>query len=437
LSEDIYEALARTALFIELDVFGLGADHHGIIDGLRGTTARIIADRANLDSTAGQTALVTLYAQLAMMGLQIDLDVSAAGLHAGQPPLRGSDLPAALLGYSADLLPGGSACPSPTPDVTFVLGDTPGPPGAVRVSGTGWAAAVSTFRPGLRWRGTSPAGAMAAACAAATEGFRAAVPNIAERLGRPAPSDLRWRTQPDRQVTLDLSRYQATGPITIGDVDIISGGAITNAAVYALLRIPALSAALRVIEPERLALSNLNRYALALRSMIGWPKTTALISFQTPGISITGFAQTFGTTTAPILAPIAPRLLVGVDHIPSRWAAHRAAPFSWACVGASSHDFVVVSAHPVGSACAGCVHTHDEEVTGEIPTISFVSFWAGLIQALELITEAAGRSLARTRTTYVWSFGLENARGLQRFAQVPSVRCPVGCLSSTRAGTAA
>ena len=58
---DIYQALARTALLIELDIFGPGADHHAIIDGLRDTTARIITDRANIDTPAGQTVLVTLF----------------------------------------------------------------------------------------------------------------------------------------------------------------------------------------------------------------------------------------------------------------------------------------------------------------------------------------------------------------------------------------
>jgi hypothetical protein len=153
LSEDIYEALARTALLIELDIFGPGADHHRIVDGLRATTARIITDRPNIDSPAGQTALVTLYAQLAMMSLQIDLDVPATGLRAEQPPLRGSDLPASLLDYSADLLPGGSARPSATPDVAFALGDTLAPPHAVRVVGADWTAAVGTLPSGPRWRG--------------------------------------------------------------------------------------------------------------------------------------------------------------------------------------------------------------------------------------------------------------------------------------------
>ena len=152
---DIYHALARTALLVELDIFGPGADPHGIVDGLRATTARIIADRTNIGSLAGQTALVTLYAQLAMMGLQIDLDVPATPLCAGQPPLRGSDLPASLLDYSADLLPGGSARPSATADVTFALGDTPAPAGAVRVCRHGldrghWHAPIRTALAGQR-----------------------------------------------------------------------------------------------------------------------------------------------------------------------------------------------------------------------------------------------------------------------------------------------
>jgi hypothetical protein len=435
LTEDIYEALSRTALLIETDIFGPGADHRAIIDGLRGTTARIIADRANTDSPAGQTALVTLYILLAMMGIQIDLDIPALELRAPQPPLRGTMLPAALAGYSADLLPGGSARPSFLPDVIFAMGDTPAPPGAVRVSGTEWTAAVGALSAGLRWRGTGPAGAMAAAAAAAVEGLRAAVPRIADRLDRPVPADPRWQARPGRQVNLDLGRYQVDSPVALGAVDIISGGAITNAALYAMLRVPGLMAAIRVIEPDLLALANLNRYALALRSMLGWPKTRALRAFQTPRLTITGSDETFDDTTAPHLAPIAPRVLVGADHIPARWATQHAAP-GWVCAGASSHDFVLVSAHPPGTACAGCVHPRDETIAGEIPTISFVSFWAGLIQALELGAAAAGRTPPSARTTHIWPFGLENARGIHQFTQAPAASCPVGCQASTALLTA-
>ena len=427
MSENVYEALARTALLIERDIFGPGTDHRSVIDGLRATTARIITDRFNVSSPAGQTALVTLYAQLAMMGLQIDLDVPTIGLLAEQPPVRDGDLPSGLLDYSDDLLPGGSSWPGAEPDVTFVLGDAPAPPGAVRVSGTAWRATVGRFSSATPWQGAGPVGAMAAASAAAVEGLRAALPHIAEVLGRPVPQDPRWQPSPASHVDVDLSRYQVDGPVQLGDVDVISGGAITNAALYTLLRVPGLSAALRVVEPESLDLSNLNRYALARRSMVAVLKNRILEGFTTAAIRITGVDETFDETTAPQLAPIASRLLVGVDHIPSRWIAQRAAAAGWICVGASSHDFVLVSAHPPGSACAGCVHTRDDPTVGHIPTISFVSFWAGLLQALELITEGAGRPTPWSTTTHVWPFSLQNPRGIHPFRQDAVPNCPVEC----------
>jgi tRNA A37 threonylcarbamoyladenosine dehydratase len=86
---------------------------------------------------------------------------------------------------------------------------------------------------------------------------------------------------------LDPGCYQVDGPVALGAVDVISGGAITNAALCALLRMPGMTAAIRIIEPDLLALANLNRYALALRSMLRWPKIRALRTFQTPRLTIT------------------------------------------------------------------------------------------------------------------------------------------------------
>lgn len=430
MSEDIYEALARTALLIELDIFGAGADHRRIVDGLRSTTARIIADRANVSSPAGQTALVTLYAQLAMIGLQIDLDIPTVDLLTEQPPLRGCELVSGLVDYSDDLLPGGSSRAA-TPDVTFALGDTPAPTGAVRVAGNGWRARVGRGITTAPWRGVGPVGAMAAAAAAAVEGLRAAVPRIAEHLQHPAPDDSRWRNVPGRQVELSLDRYRVDGAVHLGDVDIVSGGAITNAAMYALLRVPALTATMRIVEPEPLDLSNLNRYALARRSTVSLLKTRILEAFSTTSIGLSGVDTRLDDHTLPSLGSLAPRLLVGVDDIPSRWVAQRAAATSWVCVGASSHDFVIVSAHPPGLACAGCVHTRDEPTIGQIPTISFVSFWAGLTQALELVAHAAERSPAWTMSTHIWPFGLENRRGVHQFRQDAAAGCPARCAAAT------
>ena len=82
-------------------------------------------------------------------------------------------------------------------------------------------------------------------------------------------------------------------------------------------------------------------------------------------------------------------------------------------------------------ACTGCVHPRDENIAGDIPTISFVSFWAGLIQALELVATATGQAPAWTRSTHVWPLGLDNPRGIHPFRQDAFVRCPIGCRAST------
>jgi hypothetical protein len=432
LSEDIYAALSRTALLIAADVFDATAGHRDIIDGLRATTARIVADRTSLGSPAGQTALVTLYAQLAMMGLQIDLDVPDVELLAPQPPLRGNRLVSGLRDYAADLLPGGSGHPSATPEVVFALGSAAAPGDAVRVAGGPWHAQVGAHAPTNPWRGDVPVGAMAAAAAAAVDGLRAALPRIAERLDRPVPADRRWRLIPGRQVNLDLLRYRVDGAVRLGDVDAISGGAITNAALFALLRLPEITGRVRVIEHDLLAISNLNRYALARRSMLTWPKATALQAFSTPNLRLTGRVDKLDISTVAQLGPIAPRLLVGVDHIPSRWLAQRAAGSGWVCVGSSSHDFVLVSTHPRGTSCAGCAHPRDDDFTGDIPTISFVSFWAGLIQALELLAEAGGRAPAWARSTEIWPLGLDNPHGIRPYPQAAAASCPVRCAASAR-----
>lgn len=121
-------ALTRTAQLLRMDVFRSDpADDGLIVAGLRGTTARVVADRANLASHAGQTALVTLCGQLAMLGIHIDLDIVDVPLVRAQPPLSGDRLHSALTAHLSDLMPGGNV-PTGSPDVTFALGATRPPP---------------------------------------------------------------------------------------------------------------------------------------------------------------------------------------------------------------------------------------------------------------------------------------------------------------------
>jgi hypothetical protein len=144
------EALARTVQLIADDVFDrqLGDDpvlEAAIVQGLQSTTVRLRADRANLASTAGQTALVTLFGLLAMMGIGIDLDIPETDILGSQPPLQEDELRSALLAYWADLIPGARiGTDVGAADLTFVLGDTPSRDAtALRITGDAWRCHIS------------------------------------------------------------------------------------------------------------------------------------------------------------------------------------------------------------------------------------------------------------------------------------------------------
>lgn len=426
---DVETALARTALLIRLDVFGSDPGTESlIVDGLRNTTALVVADRRNLGTIGGQTALVTLHNQLVMLGLQVDLDVPTVPLIARQSPLRDGDLARALHDYSDDLIPGGSSHPASAPDVMFALGDTPAPPGAIRLDANQMEALVDVGNAGAAgpWAG-DPIVGVAAAAAAAADGVRAAIPRIAERLDRHI-ADLppQWLPVVTRSSRVNLSHYAGVQVSDLGQVDCISGGAITQAALYVLLRIPGLRGDLRVIEPELLDLTNLNRYPLARGHLVGEQKTDILADLATESLHIAGLPHRFVRETLPFVAPLNPRVLVGVDHIPSRWTVQQSAADATVIVGASSHDYVLVSAHPSGAPCAGCVHPRDEQSANAIPTIGFVSLWAGVVAALELLRSYTERDVD-TYANHIWPLGLHNPRGVHRFRQARNRDCPLRC----------
>jgi hypothetical protein len=437
MSASAHQALARTVQLIAEDIFchGPGEDpglEAAIVEGLQTTTVRLCVDQANLQSPAGQTALVTLFGLLAMMGIGIDLDIPEIAIAGQQPPLRGDELRAALLAYGGDLIPGarvGSGMAEP--DLTFVFGDTPARYGAVfRITGGPWSCQLG--RPDIvapiPWRGSWPFGAVAGAAAAAAEGLRAALPRISAITGQRLPADSSYRLDPDRGVTLDLTVPDLPAQPFAISADFISAGAITTAAAYCLARIPGAGGQLRMIDPDRFDLPNLNRYPLARRSDCGRFKTDILSDLSTEQLHIRGERDRFDGSSAGSIGPLHERVLVGVDDIPSRWAVQRAAD-GWIAVAGTSHFFALVSSHSPGNPCGGCAHPRDEDLAGPIPTISFVSFWAGLIQARALLVEAAGIHPYRA-ATYISPLGLYGPRGLQAVGVAARADCPVGCPAS-------
>ena len=421
-------ALDRTARLIRMDLFAREVSISQIIDGLQGTTVLIRADEANLSSPNGQTALCTLFSQIAMMGIGINLDIPDVPLLIAQPPLKGTRLRAALLDYANDLIPG-SRCGTGLQniDLSFALGDTATDDlHVIRVTGGDWSCAIGPARqtPPRRWQGTWPVGAMLAAAAAAPEALRIAITRIAAAAGREPTRE--FRTRPGLPARIDLSsRAIPAGHLDLGRVDIISGGAITNATIYALLRIPGLSGLLRVIEPETLDLTNLNRYPLARYSDLGQAKVSVLEGYSRDGLQISGIQGRFDDSWPSLLGGLAPRVLIGADQIPARWAVQRAAP-PWLQVSGTSHFLTMSSSHHPEGPCAGCAHPKDEQGDDPIPTISFVSLWAGILQAVDLLNDISGQETAGFYTICS-PFGLSGTRPLIRRRLTPAPNCPIPC----------
>jgi hypothetical protein len=140
---------------------------------------------------------------------------------------------------------------------------------------------------------------------------------------------------------------------------------------------------------------------------------------------ISGKEAQFDDSWPALLGSLAPRVLVGADQIPVRWAVQQAAP-QWLQVSGTSHFFAMASSHHPDGPCAGCAHPVDENGNEPIPTISFVSLWAGILQALGLLNEASGRPTAGYYTM-CYPFGLSGGRPILRGALDGVATCPVGC----------
>lgn len=139
--------------------------------------------------------------------------------------------------------------------------------------------------------------------------------------------------------------------------------------------------------------SNLNRYVLLRRSAVSEAKAETLRTFESDGFALRTAHVRYDERSAVGLAPLSARVLVGADHIPTRWLVQQMKP-SWLGVGATAHWNAMASFHEEGFACAYCLHPRDDDDNQAlIPTVAFVSFWSGLLLTPYLIRSASGAAL--------------------------------------------
>jgi hypothetical protein len=419
---DRTEALARTTLLVRRDIYPqLTAEQ--ITTALTATTVRLTASKEALATLNGQTALVTSAILSAQLGVELHFDFKDAMLLAPQPPLRGEGLRESLLDLTRELIT--PACVDGSGEFNIAVGMRPRGIG-VAIGADDWGFDLATGDTDRNLAGNLPFGAALGAVAASAELFRYTMVHLGQKTG--AKPLLEQPLRGPRAASYRLVPFDRR-PTDLGAVDSVSAGALTTAALYLLLRVPGLHMQARFIDADIGALTNLNRYLLLRRSLVDMPKTEALATYGTELIAIESEARRFDENSASKIRPLAERVIVGVDDIPSRWTVQAAAP-GWVGVAATSHFEVVVSEHIPASPCAGCLHPHDDPGAAEdIPTVSFVSAMSGFLLAYRLLREGAARSNPSQTLAYPFNFlgerpvwdGPLSARG----------DCPVGCTASS------
>ncbi len=242
-----------------------------------------------------------------------------------------------------------------------------------------------------------------------------------------------------RYVNIDMSEQQrrtAGIPRSYSDnreghtqEEIEKWDASREAALYALMRFPNLRMRGRIFDEDTTAASNLNRNMLTVVTDIGSPKVQVVAQRCGTKLQLQPAHTRF--VGASFEGTLANRVLVGVDDIPSRWEIQRHAR-GWVTVSGTSHFNVSSSSHNPGAPCAGCLHPVDDPAgANPIPTISFVSFWAGLAMAVRLLREVVAAPYSSQRQ-HLWltPLRMDLPYSAMWLPVAPRSDCPVHCVAS-------
>jgi len=138
---------------------------------------------------------------------------------------------------------------------------------------------------------------------------------------------------------------------------------------------------LEVWDDDVVRVDNLNRYPLFDIAQLGKPKVDALAALDLGRVSVQPMMRLFDSESTIE----ADTLVVGADRVGPRWDVAKRSPYV-AIVGSTDHYLTLTSVHRRGiGGCPACLHARDDGVDGVVPTISFVSFAAGLEVAALLV----------------------------------------------------
>lgn len=397
-------ALDRTLRLMRDDLVP-AVDNTRLVAALTGTSVALVASAAELRSHSAQCAFVTAAISMARSAHRVTLVAPNVMLAGSQPPLSEKRLIDALVEIGHDLLPGYAfsiALPADCIDLAVVFGASPvavavAARGSVHVNAQAWSAELRPPALASPWQGDDwPIGGIVAGTLVASEAFKYSMRGLREFAIDSRLFDQLYAPASD----VDLAMAPADTPrvVELGDFDLISGGAISHGLLYALARLPNVRGDGRVMDAERLELPNINRYALMRLSDLDALKTHQLSRIVAPGIGLLPVPERY-VGHGLHGQRFRPRVLVGVDDIPTRWRAQEEAP-QWLGIGATTHWSAMASYHVHGLGCARCLHPRDEPGPERIPTVPFVSLLAGVHLACYLLADLAGRLVRSDQYVY-------------------------------------
>jgi hypothetical protein len=429
------EQLDRTILLCR-DYVSEELSDASIGQGLQSVRVLCVADAPNLSSHSGQSCLTTVVALLSRMGMQVTLRIPEISIIRRQPPFLGKLLSDSLLASSNNIISGATVHQDTSgyePDLIFVMGDSAIEERSCptwRLSGSEWHGAIAhRSAPAPRWSAEWPIGAMTSAALAAGEAFKF----VMRRLPLTSKDDLVF-FEPSRDSNWDFGSITipAGELLDLGEVDIVSAGAISQAALYVLLGLPQLRIAGRIFDDDTTSPTNFNRNMLTLVGDANSEKVRLVADRCLPAFDLTPKDQRF-VADAPEARQMAPFVLVGVDDIPSRWQVQRCTS-GLLVVSGTSHFSFSSSCHAPGEPCCGCQHPVDDlDGPTAIPTVSFISFWAGLAMAVRLIRRAVGAGYGLDRQ-HLWMTPLrmDQPHAAVWSAVAPRKDCPVQCILGSK-----
>lgn len=423
-------ALDRT-LRLMRDELGPDVADADLLDALTGTEVALVAGKESLNSHAAQSAFITAALLMSRTGHTVYLVAPNIPLLGPQPPLTRNRLLDGLLDIGADLVPGvGYEVASPEHEIDAVVFFedrewTGRARSVVHAGAAGWRGWIADESQACRWPTDGwPIGALATADLIAGEAFKISMRKLRRFALHPGVFDAFFA--PVTNASFALAPNGTPTSYELGAFDLVSGGAIAQAAVYTFARIPGATADVRVIEPDVSELSNLNRNTLLRRSRLGRSKARDLAEQQLGSIRVTPIQARYSGSSRNEV-DLRPLVLVGVDHIPTRWAVQRAWP-EWLTVGATSHLMAMSSFHSSGLPCAGCLHPQDDPSDNPIPTVACVSYAAGLIMATQYLQKLAKVEASNEQQVIFRPLRPERA---WRCPVAARPDCPVGCHAST------